>query len=103
MKRTLPVLRVTAKLLLLALPVVVITGFLTAKPYLLDSESYTTYRTLHTLVVPLIFLPLLYVHSLLGIRMMIRRSKSWNRSWVHWAAGTTWTARKPSRKPSLSA
>ena len=91
MKRIFQILRITAKLLLVVLPLVFVSGFLTAKPYLLESSNFQLYRTFHTLVVPLVFLPLLYIHSLSGIRLMIQRNNRWNKKWVRWTVGVTWT------------
>ncbi len=75
MKTVIKVLRLTAKLLLIAAPLMILSGLLTAKPFLISGLDFSTARLLHTKVMAAIFIGLLFVHSLMGIRLLLGRSK----------------------------
>ena len=56
--------RATIFLLLITSLLMIATGFLTAKPYLLPGINYEVVRLLHTKIIPILLLPLLLFHSL---------------------------------------
>lgn len=89
---TISTLRWTARLLLIATPLVILSGFLTAKPFLLEAIGYGTARTVHTAVAPLVFVPLLLVHSTAGILYLIGRNKRLNKRWFRLGAAGGWAA-----------
>jgi hypothetical protein len=91
-KTIIRVLRGTAKVLLVAAPLVLATGFLSAKPYLLPGLELGTFRRAHTVLAPLIFIPIFYVHSLAGIRYLLSRSKKLDRPAIRIWATVLWSA-----------
>lgn len=56
--------RATILLLLATSLLMIATGFLTAKPYLLPGINYDVVRLFHTKIAPMILLPLLFLQSL---------------------------------------
>jgi hypothetical protein len=91
-KQTIQVIRGTAVGLIILVPAVLVTGFLTAKPFILDPGSFGSFRRLHSVVGPVVFLPIFYVHSLAGIRYLLGRSRSLNGDGVKTVATILWTA-----------
>jgi mono/diheme cytochrome c family protein len=91
MKKIIDALRVTAKLLLGVAPVMILSGLLTAQPYLLSWLGFATARLLHTKIIAAIFLALLFTHSLLGILYLVQRNKKLGRG-VKIAAISGWSA-----------
>lgn len=87
---TISTLRWTARLLLIAAPPMILSGFLTAKPYLFEAVGFGPARTIHTLVAPLVFVPLLVIHSTAGILFLIGRNKRLNRRWFRLGAVGAW-------------
>lgn len=90
MKKRIQALRLTAKLLLAAVPAILVTGFLTAKPGLLDASQLSAFRWLHTRLVPLVLVPLLLAHSLAGVLFMVGRNKRLDRAAVHRGLWGAW-------------
>ena len=67
------ILRFTALLLLIAGVFTILTGFFTAKPSLSPLAPASVYYY-HTVIAPLIFIPLFYLHALCGLMILsIRR------------------------------
>ncbi len=83
-------LRATAKLLLVSSPFMIISGFLTAKPFILETIGFQTARTLHTIIVPLAFVPLLIVHSTAGVIYLLGREKRFKNGPVPRIAAALW-------------
>ena len=92
MKRQIQIIRLTAKVLLVVVVAVLVTGFLTAKPALWGAEGFSTYRWVHTRLLPLLFVPVLFVHATTGILLMLGRSKRFNRPLSRRAALGAWAA-----------
>lgn len=76
LKKVYDVLGYTARALLILLPLMLISGFLTAKPYLLEALDFSTARMLHTLAVPLLFVPLIAIHSTAGVLVILSKNKT---------------------------
>lgn len=91
MKTTINILRLTAKILLVAAPLMVLSGLLTASPFLFESLGFATARLLHTRIVAAVFLSVLFVHSLMGILFIVQRNKRLNRKYVKVGAIVGWS------------
>jgi thiosulfate reductase cytochrome b subunit len=82
-------LRATAWLLLFAALIMLVTGFFMTKE--LSPVDYQTARQVHTVVMPLVFIALFYVHSLSGIFVMSLRYKLINNKYFRITAAAFWT------------
>ena len=87
---TIKILRFSAKLLVFVTPVMVLTGLLTAKPYLWEAIDFATARALHTAAVPFLFLPLVAIHSVAGLLFLLARSKTYNRPVIRRTVLVVW-------------
>lgn len=90
MKKQIQTLRLTAKVLLIATPAMMVSGFLTAKPFLADFIDFQTARLIHTIAAPLLFVPLLIIHTTAGILYMAGRNKSTSKPQVKWTLAGGW-------------
>jgi hypothetical protein len=66
-------LRITAWALLVIGLLELISGFLTTKYFLFEWADYALVYTIHTRLMPLVFIPLFYLHSLCGLLFLIQR------------------------------
>ena len=87
----LKILRLTAKLLVLTAPLMLLSGLLTAKPHIIENISASSARLMHTAIIPSIFVPLLAIHSIMGILFLVMRNKKLNRTWIKAAAVSAWS------------
>lgn len=83
--------RLTAWLLVIVAIATLASGFLTTKYFLTPWLGYSLSYYIHTILVPLFFLPLFYLHSLAGIFILIARHPSWNKPIIKILAGLVWT------------
>jgi hypothetical protein len=86
------VLRVTAWILIAAAFVALLSGFLMIKFFLTPSVGYDVYRNIHTLLVPLFFVPILYLHSLSGAMSVLYRKNYGQNKIVKAVVIILWTA-----------
>lgn len=86
------ILRSTAWLLVIVTGLELFTGFSMAKNPLTPWVDYQTSQYWHTTVLPLVFIPLFYLHSLSGILILFTRQKFLNKKLLKVAAGILWTA-----------
>jgi len=91
LQQTYKVLRVTAWLLVAGTVLTLFSGLFTTKYFVMGFDYATLYR-IHTVVMPLIFLPLFYFHSLSGIMILLHRHDRLNKNAVKLATGGLWTA-----------
>jgi hypothetical protein len=82
------VLRTTALFLIIASFIVLFSGFLMVRMNIID---HSILRSVHTFFVPMVFIPLLYLHSLAGVFIFLyRKGFSGNRN-VKAAVAVLWT------------
>jgi hypothetical protein len=82
------VLRMTAFFLIIASFIVLLSGFLMVRMNIID---YSLLRSLHVFFVPMVFIPLLYLHSLAGIIIFLYRKGYSGNKRVKMAVGILWT------------
>ncbi len=80
MKEIYSILRKTSIPLLITAIFTIFSGFLITKNFLVDSISYDTSLFIHTKLLPLIFIALLYLHAIAGTLIICVRSKKFNNS-----------------------
>jgi cytochrome b involved in lipid metabolism len=90
-QQTYKVLRVTAWLLVAGTVLTLFSGLFTTKYFVMGFDYATIYR-IHTVIIPLVFLPLFYFHSLTGLMVLLLRHPEWNTNKVKIIAGGLWTA-----------
>jgi len=86
------ILRFTAWLLVIATILELFTGFSMVKNLVIPWLGYPTAQYFHTKVLPLVFIPLFYLHSLSGILILFTRHKFLNKKPLKISAGVLWTA-----------
>ncbi|MFH1229033.1 MAG: cytochrome b5-like heme/steroid binding domain-containing protein [Candidatus Aenigmatarchaeota archaeon] len=82
------VLRATAFFLIITSFIVLLSGFLMVRMNIID---YSLLRSIHTFFVPMIFIPLLYLHSLSGVIIFLYRKGFSGNKKVKLAVGILWT------------
>ena len=92
MKSIYKIIRITAWLLVLVTIFTLFSGFLTTKYFLTPWLGYSSAYFIHTVVIPLIFLPIFYLHSLAGLLILISRHQVFNTKQVKIIAGVIWTS-----------
>ncbi|MBT5557765.1 hypothetical protein HOJ84_01430, partial [Candidatus Woesearchaeota archaeon] len=80
MKEIYSILRKTSIPLLITAILTIFSGFLITKNFLIDTISYDTSLFVHTKLLPLIFIILLYLHAIAGTLIICTRSKKFNNS-----------------------
>ncbi len=85
------ILRVSAWLLLVATPVALISGVLIIKPYLIPQISPETNRFVHLVLIPVIFTPLVYLHSITGIISLMMRHAVTRKKYLQIIVCIVWT------------
>jgi len=83
------ILRITAWLLVLATILLLFTGYLAVKYFLLTGIDY---RSIHINILPWIFIPLFYVHSAIGFVNLLTRHKSLNKKSIKIIFQIVWLA-----------
>ncbi|RMD45728.1 cytochrome b5 domain-containing protein [Candidatus Pacearchaeota archaeon] len=73
MKHVFKILRVTAWLLLVITILTIFSGFVLSKYPLIDFTSYGTAYFFHVILMPVIFIPLFYIHSICGVLILCKR------------------------------
>lgn len=86
------IIRITAWLLVLAALLTLFSGFFTTKYFLAPWIGYKFVRNFHAIVIPLIFIPLFYLHSLAGLWIMMTRHVSLNKKTLKIIMSIIWTA-----------
>jgi len=86
------IIRFTAVVLLFAALFTLITGFLLVKFNLVPWFSYSTYKYIHTVIMPLIFVPIFYLHALAGLMILINRSNNARKIIWQFIVGIIWTS-----------
>lgn len=86
------ILRYTAWLLVLGTLLILFSGFFTTKFFLTPWLGYKTAYYIHTVIAPIIFLPLFYFHSLTGILVLVARKQRLNKKPIKIIAIILWTA-----------
>jgi cytochrome b involved in lipid metabolism len=86
------VLRASAWLLVLATLLTLLSGFSTTKYFLFPWLGYNFSYYVHTVIVPLVFAPLFYLHSLLGLFSLMMRHKFLNHRYLKIIFGIIWTS-----------
>lgn len=89
--QTYKILRITAWLLVAAAVLTLFSGFFTSKYFLSSASGYQAWRYFHTIIVPLLFIPLFYLHTLSGFMVLLARHPFLNKKSVKIAAGVLWT------------
>ncbi|MDD5110738.1 MAG: cytochrome b5-like heme/steroid binding domain-containing protein [Patescibacteria group bacterium] len=92
MRLVLKILRFTAWLLVLATVAELFTGFSMIKNLLIPWLGYPSAQYFHSVVLPLVFIPLFYFHSLSGLLILFTRHKLLNRKPLKIGVGVLWTA-----------
>jgi len=86
------VLRASAWLLVLATLLTLLSGFSTTKYFLFPWLGYNFSYYVHTVIVPLVFAPLFYLHSLLGLFSLMMRHKFLNHKYLKITFAIIWTS-----------
>lgn len=85
------ILRITAWALVVIIPLSLLSGFFMTKSFLVPWIGYDISKYLHTILLTIIILPLIYLHSMSGILFAIQRHKKWNRKPVKITVCALWT------------
>jgi cytochrome b involved in lipid metabolism len=85
------ILRISAWLLVFATIFSLLSGFLAAKYFLAAGLGYSLPNYFHTIIIPLLFVPLFYIHSLNGMLLLFSRHKPLNKKSIKIIAGAFWT------------
>jgi len=85
------ILRITAWLLVVATLFILFSGFLTTKFFLAPWLGYSASYYIHTIIAPLVFVPLFYFHSLAGLIILISRDQLLNKRIIKIIAVILWT------------
>jgi len=86
------ILRVTAWILTLLIPVAIFSGFFMARNFLVPWVDYATSAKIHGFLILLALLPALYLHSLAGILISIQRHPALNKKYLKMLIAIVWTA-----------
>lgn len=86
------ILRASAWLLVLATLLTLMSGFSTTKYFLFPWLGYNFSYYVHTIIIPLVFAPLFYLHSLLGLFSLMMRHKFLNHRYLKIIFGIVWTS-----------
>lgn len=86
------ILRVTAWVLVILMPISLLSGFYMAKNFLVPWADYATMAKIHGFIVLLALLPSLYLHSLTGILVSMMRYPALNKKWLKAVIVFIWTA-----------
>lgn len=91
MKYVIKTTRITAWLLVIATLFTLLFGFLALKPFITHHISADLSMYFHNIFLPLVFIPLFFIHSLCGTILAIHRQQ-WIRNKKAWqiAAGILW-------------
>jgi hypothetical protein len=92
MVKIIKILRVTAWMLIFATAITLLSGFVAAKPFFAPFFGGLNAYYFHVVVVPLLFVPLVYVHSLMGILLFFSRNAKYNTILLKSLACGLWTA-----------
>lgn len=85
------ILRISAWLLVAATLLTLFSGFFTTKYFLTPRIGYNLSYYIHTVIVPLVFIPLFWIHTLSGLLALFSRNKSLNKKSFKIIAGLLWT------------
>jgi len=85
------IIRLTALILVLATFFTLLSGFLLVKFNLIPWLEYGSYKFVHTVIMPLIFVPVFYLHSFSGIMILINGTRLARKHLWMIAAGTLWS------------
>jgi len=85
------ILRGTARLLVAGTVLILFSGLFTTKYFVFGFDYATLYR-LHTIVIPLIFAPLFFLHTLAGVIILLQRHPAINNEWTRMIIGGVWTS-----------
>lgn len=85
------ILRFSAWVLVALTPLTLWSGFLASKPLLFTTLSMDTYRQWHLIILPLLFMPLFYLHSLTGIIIFLNRHEKTRNQLTKITVGALWT------------
>ncbi len=91
MKTIYKILRVTAWILVVITIFTLFSGFLTTKYFLTPWLGYNSAYFIHTIIIPLLFIPFFYLHSLTGLLTLIARHQTLNKKYVKIIIGVVWT------------
>jgi cytochrome b involved in lipid metabolism len=92
MVKIIKILRTTAWMLIFAMAITLLSGFVAAKPFFAPFFGGLNAYYFHVVVVPLFFIPLVYVHSLMGILLFFARNQKYNIALLKSIACGLWTA-----------
>lgn len=92
MRYFIKIVRITAWFLVLATLLTLFSGFFTTKYFLASWIGYKFSRNFHAIVIPLVFIPLFYLHSLGGLWLLISRHRSLNKKVIKILAILVWTS-----------
>lgn len=85
------ILRWSAWLLVLATLLTLLSGFTMTKYFLFPGIGYGFSYYVHTIIIPLFFVPLFYIHSLTGLFSLMMRHKFLNHKYLKIIFGLVWT------------
>jgi len=85
-------LRFTAIFLIFFIALTLLSGFVSMKTFLSPWFPGLDAYYWHTVIVPVVFVPLVYVHSLMGILLFFARNQKFNKTYLKVAAAGLWTA-----------
>ncbi|AIF70128.1 hypothetical protein PAP_08740 [Palaeococcus pacificus DY20341] len=92
MQREHRALVISGELLIFVTLLTLLSGFFTTKNFLVGKWiSYSSAYRIHTIILPIIFIPLLYVHSLAGILIAIERVRALNKGTIRKTIVVIWT------------
>jgi|Deesub1362B_J571_1020462.scaffolds.fasta_scaffold00007_137 hypothetical protein len=92
MEREYKALIISGELLIFVTLLTLLSGFFTTKNFLVDKWiSYSSAYRIHTIILPIIFIPLLYVHSLAGILIATERVRALNKGIIRKTIMVIWT------------
>lgn len=92
MGKIIKILRITALLLMAVTVITLLTGFLAVKPGLIPWLGEIDSFKWHVVIIPLLFIPLVYIHSLMGILMFFARNQKYNTDFLKFLATASWSA-----------
>jgi cytochrome b involved in lipid metabolism len=92
MVKIIKTLRTTAWILVFVVALTLLSGFLAVKPSVFPWFSKIDGYYLHVIVLPLLFVPLVYIHSLMGILLFFARNKKYDKPILKILAGGLWSA-----------
>ncbi|MCK9351545.1 MAG: cytochrome b5-like heme/steroid binding domain-containing protein [Candidatus Paceibacterota bacterium] len=92
MVKIIKTLRITAWILIALTALTLLSGFLSVKPSALPWLPKVDSYYLHVVVLPLLFVPIIYLHSLMGILLFFSRNPKYDKVPLKSAAAGLWTA-----------